>query len=56
MPYNAIKANIAESLNVVVQMERRPGVRFVSEVSQILAYETQAVCPRFAGSLRIINA
>lgn len=42
MPYRAIKANIAESLNVVVQMERRPGVPFVSEVSEILGYETEA--------------
>src|ERR1700688_876820 len=35
MPYRAIKANIAESLNVVVQMERRPGARFISGVSEI---------------------
>jgi pilus assembly protein CpaF len=42
MPYRAIKANIADSLNVVVQMERRPGARFVSEVSEILGYETEA--------------
>jgi Flp pilus assembly CpaF family ATPase len=42
MPYKAITANVAESLNVVVQMERRPGTRFVSEVSEILGYEPEA--------------
>ncbi len=42
MPYRAIKANIAESLNVVVQMERRPGARFISEVSEILGFEPEA--------------
>ena len=39
MPYLAIKSNIAESLNVIVQIERRPGRRFVSEVLQIRAYD-----------------
>ena len=42
IPYKAIKANVAESLNLVVQMERRPGARFVSEVSEILSYEPEA--------------
>src|SRR5579864_3761072 len=32
IPYIAIKSNIAESLNVIVQIDRRPGRRFVSEV------------------------
>ncbi len=41
IPYRAIRANIAESLNVVVQMDRRPGARFVSEVSEIRGYETE---------------
>ncbi len=35
LPYRAIKANIADSLNIIVQMERRPGTRFVSEVLEI---------------------
>lgn len=39
MPYLAIKSNIAESLNVIVQIERRPGRRFVSEVLGIRAYD-----------------
>jgi pilus assembly protein CpaF len=35
MPYRAVKANIAESLNILIQIERKPGVRFVSEVLEI---------------------
>lgn len=42
MPYRAIKTNIADSLNVIVQIERRPGTRFVSEVLQIRGYELEA--------------
>ncbi len=38
IPYQAIKANIGDSLNVVVQLERRPGKRFVSEVLEIGGY------------------
>jgi len=39
MPYLAIKTNIADSLNIVVQIERRPGNRFVSEVLEIRGYD-----------------
>jgi Flp pilus assembly CpaF family ATPase len=39
MPYRAIKTNIADSLNVIVQIERRPGVRFVSQVLEINGYD-----------------
>ncbi len=42
MPYLAIKSNIAESLNVIVQIERRPGMRFVSEVLEIRGYYPEA--------------
>jgi pilus assembly protein CpaF len=42
MPYAAIKANIADSLNVIVQIERRPGKRFVSEVLEIQLYDPAA--------------
>jgi pilus assembly protein CpaF len=35
LPYRAVKTNIGHSVNVVVQLERRPGRRFVSEVVQI---------------------
>src|SRR5713226_2511170 len=38
IPYRAIKSNIAESLDIVVQVERRPGRRFVSEVLEIRGY------------------
>lgn len=39
MPYLAIKSNISESLNVIVQIERCPGRRFVSEVLVIRGYD-----------------
>jgi hypothetical protein len=39
LPYRAIKINTADSLGVVVQLERRPGRRFVSEVVEINRYD-----------------
>ena len=39
LPYRAIKTNIADSLNVVVHIERRPGHRFISEVIEINGYD-----------------
>jgi Flp pilus assembly CpaF family ATPase len=39
MPYRAIKTNIADSLNIIVQIERRPGTRYVSEVLEISGYD-----------------
>jgi len=39
LPYRAIKTNIGHSLSVVVQLERRPGRRFVSEVVEINGYD-----------------
>jgi pilus assembly protein CpaF len=39
IPYRAIKVNIADSLDVIVQMERRPGTRFVSELLEINGYD-----------------
>jgi hypothetical protein len=41
MPYRAIKANIAESLDIIVQIERRLGYRFVSEVMEIQDYKPE---------------
>jgi pilus assembly protein CpaF len=38
LPYRAIKSNIADSLNVIVQLERRPGRRYISQVLDIQAY------------------
>ena len=42
LPHAAIKANIGDSLNVVVQLERRPGRRFISEVLEINSYDPDA--------------
>jgi pilus assembly protein CpaF len=41
LPYRAIKSNIADSLNLLVQIERRPGRRFVSEVLEIAGYNPE---------------
>src|SRR5437879_2545407 len=42
LPYRSIKANIADSLHVVIQVERRPGRRFISEVLEINSYDADA--------------
>ena len=42
LPYRAIKTNIGDSLNVVIQIERRPGRRFISEVLEINCYDPDA--------------
>jgi pilus assembly protein CpaF len=42
LPYRAIKANIGDSLNVVIHIERRPGRRFISEVLEINSYDPDA--------------
>jgi pilus assembly protein CpaF len=42
LPYRAVKANVGDSLNVVVHIERRPGRRFVSEVVEIHGYDPDA--------------
>ena len=39
LPYRAIKTNIGYSLNVVVQLERRPGRRFVFQVVEVKGYD-----------------
>jgi pilus assembly protein CpaF len=44
IPYRAIKTNIADSLNIIVQVERRPGTRFASEVIEIESYDTERDC------------
>jgi len=38
LPYRAIKNNIADSLNILIHLERRPGQRFVSEITEISGY------------------
>jgi pilus assembly protein CpaF len=42
LPFRAIRTNIAESLNIIIQIERRPGIRFVSEVREIRGYDLEA--------------
>ena len=42
LPYRSIKTNIGDSLNVVIQIERRPGRRFISEVLEINSYDPDA--------------
>lgn len=39
IPYRAIKTNIADSLNIIIQIDRRSGKRFVSEVLEIRGYD-----------------
>jgi pilus assembly protein CpaF len=39
IPYRAIKSSIADSLNVVVHVERRPGRRTISEVVEVKRYD-----------------
>ena len=41
LPYRAIKSNIADSLNLLIHIERRPGRRFVSEVLRIAGYDLE---------------
>jgi len=41
LPYRAIKTNITDSLNVIIQLERRPGQRFVSEALEIKGYNPE---------------
>jgi pilus assembly protein CpaF len=42
LPYRAIKSNISDSLHVVIQIERRPGRRYISEVLEINSYDADA--------------
>jgi pilus assembly protein CpaF len=42
LPYRSIKASIGDSLNIVIQIERRPGRRFISEVIEINSYSPSA--------------
>src|SRR5208337_108524 len=42
LPYRAIKSNIADSLDVVIQVKRRPGRRYISEVLEINGYDPDA--------------
>lgn len=39
IPYRAVKMNIADSLDVIIHVERRSGTRYVSEVTEIRKYD-----------------
>src|SRR5207245_190840 len=41
LPYRAIKSNIADSLSILVHLNRRPGRRFISEVVEISGYNPE---------------
>lgn len=41
LPYRAIKSNIGDSLNVLIQLERRPRKRLVSEVIEMRGYDSE---------------
>jgi len=42
IPFRSVKSNIADSLQVVIQLERRPGRRYVSEVLELNSYDADA--------------
>jgi pilus assembly protein CpaF len=42
LPYLAVKTSIADSVNVVIHIERRPGRRYISEVLEIDGYDPVA--------------
>jgi pilus assembly protein CpaF len=42
IPFRSVKSNIADSLQVVIQIERRPGRRYISEVMEINSYDPDA--------------
>jgi len=41
LPYRAIKSNIADSLNLLIHIERRPGRRYVSGMLKIAGYDLE---------------
>jgi pilus assembly protein CpaF len=42
LPYRAIRSNIADSLHLLVHLERRPGQRYVSEVTRMGGYSADS--------------
>lgn len=42
LPYRGVKSSIADTLNVVIQIERRPGRRYIVEVLEINGYDPDA--------------
>jgi hypothetical protein len=50
LPYRAIKSSIADSLNVLIQLERRPGERFIAEVLEICSLAPQDASSSLVGT------
>jgi len=52
LPYRAIRSNIADSLDILVHLDRRPGRRFVAEILEISGYDADLdrydLTPRFS--------
>jgi pilus assembly protein CpaF len=42
LPHKSVKSNLADSLNIVIHIERRPGRRFISEVLEINNYDADS--------------
>jgi pilus assembly protein CpaF len=56
LPYRAIKTNIADSLNAIVHLERRPGSRFISEVLELHSYDPDTDLFKFSAIFRKAGA
>ena len=52
LPYRAIKTNIGDSLNVIIQLERRPGRRYVSQILEVRAFNAARDQYEFQSGLR----
>jgi hypothetical protein len=39
LPYAAIKSNFADSINLLLHIERRSGLRYVSQVLKVQGYD-----------------
>ena len=42
LPYSGIKTNVADSIEVLVHVDRRPGKRFISQVLELHGYNPDA--------------
>jgi hypothetical protein len=47
-------SNIVDTLNVLIQLDRRPGKRFVSEVLEIRGYDSEADRFDLFASFRVV--
>src|SRR6185437_3115577 len=47
LPYKTIKSNIADSLSLLIHIERRSGRRFVSDALEISGYNSETDKYRF---------